>query len=186
MNTALEKLPALLTPREPSKPEDDGRTHINISSNGATQLGRDLTHFAAIPFIHPIYGPFKTMEGFWHYIKGQDPDDAFRTLTASKAKQYAKDRITVKRPNFINIVKEANFHKIEQNEVLKQLMIDSTLPFEYYYLYGPEQLKILPGHAPWLCSSFEEIRRMLKAGQRMQVQPIVDFTLRAEPWACRR
>ncbi len=187
MITATEKQTAvLLTPRPASDPAHDGITHINISSNGATQLGRDLTHFAAIPFIHPIYGPFKTMEGFWHYVKGEDTDDNYRTLTASKAKAYAKNRRTVKRPNFINIIKEANFCKIEQNEALKVLMIDSRLPFEYYYLYGPEQLKIQPNHAPWLCQSFEEIRRLLKNGERVEPQPIVDFSLRAEDWSCRR
>jgi hypothetical protein len=186
MNTATEKIPALLTPRAPSDPNDDGRTHINISSTSATQLGRDLTHFAAIPFIHPIYGPFKTMEGFWHYIKGEDKDDAYRTMTASKAKAYAKTKRTVKRPNFIAIVKEANFYKIEQNEALKALMVESSLPFEYYYLFGDERLKIQPNHSVWLCASFEEIRRLLKSGQRVDQQPIADWTLRADDWSCRR
>jgi hypothetical protein len=182
MTSTIEKLPALLTPRAPANPDEDGKTHINISSTGATELGRQLTHFAFTPFIHPIYGHFKTMEGFWHYIKSEDPDDAFRSMTGGKAKAYAKTKRTVKRPNFINIIKEANFHKIEQTHGLKELMIASTLPFEYYYLYGPEQIRITPQHAPWLCSIFEEIRRALKAGQRVEAQPIVDFTQRAEEW----
>jgi hypothetical protein len=182
MSIATEKLPALLTPRPQASPDQDGKTHINISSAGATELGRELTHFAYTPFIHPIYGHFKTMEGFWHYIKSEDPDDAFRSMTGGKAKAYAKTKRTVKRPNFIDIIKEANFYKIEQTLGLKDLMVESTLPFEYYYLYGPEQVRISPQHAPWLCTMFEEIRRAMKTGQRVEHQKIVDFSQRAEEW----
>jgi hypothetical protein len=179
MNTATEKRPAaLLTPRPPAKPDGDGKTHINISMTGATELGRQLTHFAVTPFIHPIYGPFKSMEGFWHYIKCEEADDLFRTLSASKAKSHAKSKPTVFRENFIQIINEANFYKIEQTPGLKELMVESSLPFEYYYLFGPNQLQIEPKQAKWLCSGFEEIRRLMKAGKEIAKQPVVDFTQR--------
>jgi hypothetical protein len=192
MNTVAEKIPALLTPRGPAPVEEpvvidqDGVTHINISSTGATELGRQLTHFAFTPFIHPIYGHFKCMEGLWHYIKSEDKDDAFRSMTGGKAKGHARNKRTVKRPNFINIIKEANFHKIEQTPGLKELLISSTLPFEYYYFFGPEQILVTPPHATWLCGIFEELRRMFKDGERMPVQPVIDFTQRADEAFVRR
>lgn len=193
MITATEKLPALLTRRgEPVEPleaklEDvDGSDHINIASTGATELGRLLTHFAYTPFIHPIYGPFKTMEGFWHYIKSEERDDAFRAMTGGKAKAYAKGKKTVKRPNFIAIIKEANFHKIEQTEGLKELLVASTLPFKYYYFFGDEKVQIVPTHAAWLCQIFEELRTICREGKRTETQPLVDFTQRADPWFNRR
>jgi hypothetical protein len=33
-----------------------------------------------------------------------------------------------------------------------------------------------------LCSMFEEIRRAMKAGERVEQQKIVDFSQRAEEW----
>lgn len=175
MKTAPEKRSALLTPKAPPKPEDDGRTHINISVTGATELGQKLTHFGAMPFIHPIYGPFKTMEGFWHYIKCEEADDLFRTHSASRAKSHAKLKNTVFRENFIGIINEANFYKIEQTPGLKDLMVASTLPFAYYYLFGPEQIQVFPKQAEWLCQGFEEIRRLMKAGKEITKQPMIHF-----------
>jgi hypothetical protein len=179
-NATTEKRPAaLLTPKPSVNPAGDGITHINIAMTGVTELGRLLTHFAVTPFIHPIYGPFKSMEGFWHFIKCEDQDDLFRTLSASRAKSHAKSKNTVFRENFIQIINEANFYKIEQTPGLKEAIVDSVLPFEYYYLYGPENLQIFPKQASWLCAGFEEIRRLMKAGKTIAKQPMVDFSQKA-------
>lgn len=174
-NAPEKRTAALLTPKEPPKPEYDGVKHINISVTGRTELGRQLTHFASTQFIHPLYGPFKTMEGFWHYIKCEESDDLFRTLSASRAKSHAKLKKTVFRDNFIDIIHEANFYKIEQTPGLKELMIESTLPFTYYYLFGPAQVQVFPKQADWLCAGFEEIRRLMKAGKDYPKQPMVEF-----------
>jgi hypothetical protein len=181
MNTANNKRPAaaLLTPRVLLDPSKDGETHINISLGGATELGRKLPHFAVTPFVHPIYGPFKSMEGFWHYAKCEKSDDLFRTLSPSRSKSHAKTMNTVFREHFIQIINEANYYRIEQTEGLKELMINSWLPFKYYYLFGDHQLPIEPKHAQWLCAGFEEIRRLMKEGKPYPVQPRIDFSLEA-------
>jgi hypothetical protein len=173
--SALNKLPALLIPRTVFDPEQDGETHINVSTNGKTELGRKLAHFAVTPFIHPIYGPFKSMEGFWHFIKCEEKDDNFRTLTASRAKAYAKTKKMVWRENFVDVINEANYHKVEQNEDIKRLIIESELPFAYYYMFGPEQLQIFPQQAPWLCAGFDMIRQLMKEGKSIEPAPKVVF-----------
>jgi hypothetical protein len=178
--SATEKLPALLIPRKSAKPDDDGITHINISMTGQTELGRKLAHFAVTPFIHPIYGPFKSMEGFWHYVKAEEPDDNFRTLTASRAKAYAKTKQKrIWRENFVEIINEANYHKVAQNEDIRQAMIASTLPFEHYYLFGPNQVQVFPQQATWLCAGFREIRALLREGKVIAAQPAIEFAVRA-------
>jgi hypothetical protein len=173
--SANNRLPALLIPRTAFDPEKDGQTHINVSTNGKTELGRKLAHFAVTKFVHPIYGPFKSMEGFWHFIKCEDMDDNFRVLTASRAKAYAKTKKMVWREHFVDVINEANFHKIVQNEDIKQAMIESDLPFAYYYMFGPEQLQIFPQQATWLCAGFNQIRELLKNGEIMPAAPKVLF-----------
>jgi hypothetical protein len=174
-NAPEKRTAALLMPKEKPLPEFDGKKHINIAVDAATELGRMLTHFASTQFIHPLYGPFKTMEGFWHFIKCEEQDDLFRTLSASRAKSHAKTKKTVFRENFIDIIHEANFYKIEQTPGLKELMVESSLPFTYYYIFGPEKVQVFPKQAEWLCAGFEEIRRLMKAGQEYPKQPKVSF-----------
>ena len=49
------------------RPEDDGRTHVNVYSRGRTSLGRDLSNFAHLPF--ELDGlAFASVEGFWFWL----------------------------------------------------------------------------------------------------------------------
>ena len=132
----------------------DGVTHINIWILGKTELGKMLAHFYHMPFKHPRLGPFNSMEGLWHYVKTEEKDDTLRALSGINA---------------------ANFYKIEQNPRLVQLMVESDLPFEFYYLFGPDNIKITPPGYTWLVDGFEEIRRMLKEGRRPADEDI-DYT----------
>ncbi|MBB5409286.1 hypothetical protein HDG34_003227 [Paraburkholderia sp. HC6.4b] len=157
------------------KPEDDGITHINISTSGQTALGRKLAHYSVTPFIHPVYGPFRSMEGFWYYIKCERPDDEFRNLCGSRAKAHAKTKRMVWREHFSQIINEANFYRIVQNDDIREAMIASTLPFGYYYLHGPQQLQIHSPISGWLCDGLEEIRRHLKASFPWPPAPVVKF-----------
>ncbi|WP_144106718.1 hypothetical protein [Paraburkholderia sp. BCC1886] len=171
---ATKRVPALLEKRPDVEPQDDGKTHINISMTGATELGQKLAHFARTPFIHPFYGPFKSMEGFWHYIKSEEPDDNYRTLVGARAKAYAKTRKMVWRDGFTEIIIEANYHKAIQNADIRQLMSESTLPFQYYYL-TPAQVQVFPETAPWLCAGLERVRQCVKRGESYPIQPIVSL-----------
>lgn len=154
----------------------DGTTHVNIYSRGETALGRGLSHFYYSPFVHPYYGPFNCMEGFWYYIKASEGhrDDALRTLVGHKAKEYGKRLPARRRDNFKQVIVEANFHKVEQNSTLKQQMIDSVLPFDHYYLFERPGVHenggvfIRPQGFGWLVEGFEAIRQELKRAAHEQ------------------
>ena len=153
----------------------DGVTHINIWILGKTELGKMLAHFYHMPFKHPRLGPFNSMEGLWHYVKTEEKDDTLRALSGIKAKDYGKKLTRRHVKDFHAIINAANFYKIEQNPRLVQLMVESDLPFEFYYLFGPDNIKITPPGYTWLVDGFEEIRRMLKEGRRPADEDI-DYT----------
>jgi len=145
--------------------KQDGHTHINVYSRGLTDLGRMLAHFTFSPFVHPYYGPFNSMEGFWYYIKARKPEDALRTLHGWEAKELGKKLEHIRRPNFKELIVEANYHKVVQNPRLLAAMKNSVLPFDHYYLYGPGKILIRPNGFEWLVEGFEQIRTMVKLGK---------------------
>lgn len=49
-------------------PSLDGESHINIYSNGGTELGRLLSNFTYLPSDTP-HGEFASLEGYYHYLK---------------------------------------------------------------------------------------------------------------------
>jgi hypothetical protein len=176
MTMAIQDLFAAMNASETGmSPSEDGITHINISTAAQTELGRKLAHYSVTPFVHPVYGPFRSMEGFWHYIKCETPDDVLRTLCGNGARSYAKGKKMIWRENFSQIINEANYHRIVQNSDIREAMITSTLPFTYYYLYGPEQIQIHGRISRWLCAGMEEIRCCLKEGRTWSPAPVVTF-----------
>lgn len=149
-------------------PATDGVDHINISVDGKTELGVLLTHFAESHFTHPFLGPFNCMEGFWHYVRAESPDDKLRQLVGKAAYQHGKQFKTVRRPAFHKIILDGNYQKILENDRLRKLLVESDLPFTQYYIFGPEQLPINPPTAPWLVPDFEKLRQIFKSGETIQ------------------
>ena len=143
---------------------DDGITHINIYSRGKTSLGRMLSHFQHMPFVHPAYGPFYSLEGFWFYMRSGMRHDELRYVSGFKAKTMGKQFPLVTNPHFREDIVAANYEKIKQNSQLYNAVRDSTLPFDHYYIFGPQSILVNAKVSSWLVDAFEDIRQSIKNG----------------------
>lgn len=155
-----DKVPTIDTPVA-----EDGVNCINIHIDGKTQLGKMLSFFYESHFVHPYFGPFNCMEGFWHYIKTAERDDNLRHLVGLQAKKHGDKLTKLRIKNFHEIIIAANFHKIQQNPKLKELFLESTLPFDYFYHFGPGNLLIRPAPYTSVVRGFETLRTMMKEGR---------------------
>lgn len=114
------------------KLKEDGITHINIHPKGKTILGRSLDYSAFVPFTHPVYGKFNTLNALWVH------------LNKIKTNDFKKDLA-------LGIIA-----KIESNSELKTLFINSTLPFTNYYFSNNKICK--RKMAKWLTTILTEYR----------------------------
>lgn len=156
-------------------PEKDGIDYINIYSQCVTRLGQRLSHFARSKFVHPYFGPFESMEGFWFYMRTGRKYDKLRYLYGLRAKRAGKELPMVHNPNFQEDILAGNYQKIIQDEGLTKSFRDSDLPLTHFYLFWPKgenpqtsQMKpviIFPRNSDWLIDGMEEIRRALKANE---------------------
>lgn len=148
----------------------DGIHHINIWNNGKTELGRMLYQTANALFSHPEFGHFASVLGFWQWLIEKEPDDELRRKYNGQVKKYLARR-GPRATRFINdkeaIFFAVNWMKIEQNQEIKEALINSTLPFkEYYYFVGKTNVhRINQRGQEWVCRMFEDIRAMMKARQ---------------------
>lgn len=151
----------------------DGITHINVYSKGRTELGQRLAHWAHTPFVHPHYGSFNSMEAFWHWLKSANRPDELRLLWSNRARDMGRNLPMRKSvPYFYEIINEANYLRIEQHARLKELFVDSVLPFDYYYLHGESApVLVRPMNYDWLVRGFEYSRLLMKAGKRLPSPP---------------
>lgn len=146
--------------------EDDGVTHINIYSRGATDLGQFLSHFRRAPFNHPYYGRFTSMEGLWYYLSSAERDHTnLKDCYGYEAK--LRGRLCYTRrlvPGFKEIIIDANARKIMEYPEYAEQMKESVLPFKHYYLNRNSPVANELTRFDWLVEGFEEIRSLLKQG----------------------
>lgn len=143
------------------KPSDDGVTHINVYSNGKTELGRWLSNFSTSN-TETEHGTFVSLEGFYHYLKVMrvykvDENDTELNTTINRLKSAygvtakmlgAKLRKMVSRRGihlidkpddaFNRTFEEALYAKMIGNEEMLMYYMDERsngLPFVHYYNY---------------------------------------------------
>lgn len=139
-------------------PEADSVTHINIYSRGKTALGRFLSNFALSPFVHPKYGDFQSVEGFWYWYATGQKHDVLRHLFGSEAKSVGRsfERVHTPVAEFEKAIQEAITAKLRQNPIQLNLLIDSTLPLTHYYVqYG----KSRDAGYEWITEYIEYVRK---------------------------
>lgn len=154
---------------------EDGQTHINIYVESKTDLGVALAHETEAPFDHEHYGPFNSIENFWHWLRSESMDDRLRVAKSVNLRRMASAGKKRRIPNFRALIMSAVMAKIETRQALKEAIIASELPFEFYYHYkrndGP---KMRPEFASWIIRMYDEIRKALKEGREPNYKRFMD------------
>ncbi len=146
-------------------PLNDGVTHINVYSQGQTQLGMFLSNFTN----HPIAtkdGKFNSIEGYWYYLLSTDlkSREQLRTLSGFVAKKVGRTLAKQNYPanndyKFQNLITLAIEEKILTSR-FKSNFIGSTLPFEHYYVYN--NVVNEPKEGRWVIEFLEKLRMQWK------------------------
>lgn len=143
--------------------EQDGITHINCYSKGRTELGRNLSNFAHVPFKHVQYGFFSSVEAFWYYVATGFKYEHLRRLHGAFAKSAGSklERVMMDEGEFRKLICEAIEAKITQNPNLLQMLVENELPLEHYYVYGTGATAIVRSQTKhrWQLDHIESIAR---------------------------
>lgn len=142
-------------------PDTDGITHINVYSKGRTELGRRLSNFSYSPFIHPVHGPFVSMEGYWYWIKTGRRHEFLRALYGYRAKQEGSQLSVVMSPTFEQDILEGLRCKILQCPYLRSELKASVLPLAHYYVYSGKVVDVSHKHR-WQLDGMEQLRAELQ------------------------
>lgn len=133
-------------------PIDEYDNHINIYSNSARALGRQLSNFYRSETEHPEYGKFMSVEGFYYWLLTGKKNEELRELHGYEAKKVGSEFDSVVDSNNDSFKKEIQtmiLLKISQNKRIENNLASSNLPLTHYYYYGSiENPKVhrLPQH----------------------------------------
>lgn len=142
-------------------PAMDGIDHINVYSQGQTDLGRFLSNFAITPIDTPE-GHFQSIEGYWHYLglpANCPGKKKLKKLSGYEARKLGRDLRkqygTVRRDDFQDKIREAVKTKLEKYKD-KWINEDYTLPFEHYYVNQNGSINDQRKQFGWLTDILEE------------------------------
>lgn len=147
------------------QPKDDGRTHINTLMKGKTKLGRLLspTYNLGEPIHLPMLGNFRTIENLWWYLNTGGARDNIRSMEPHSAINFA--RLITKKyscDKFRELIIDATIIKLQSNNYYVNLMTESELPFDHYYLNSQSSLPIRPARSVLYASCMEDVRKILR------------------------
>jgi hypothetical protein len=161
----------------------DGLDHINVWYRGETDLGKALDQLADTPFIHPVYGNFGSIEGFWHWLRSATRDDRVRHMSGMKARNFGAKLRTQWVKDFRCEMMKATWLKIKQYPPLENAIKDSTLPFDLYTFHESASenetvaktfIRTRPISAFWIIRSLEEMRSALKEGREVNFEFLIE------------
>ena len=138
---------------------NDGRDHINVYSQGRTQLGVFLSNWYRYPMILGDLGRFESVEGLWYYLSRRD--ERLRNMSGYAAKRLGSSLpkvATLSDEMFKEIIKMALKKKVAGGPFYFQF-VNSVLPFDHYYLFNTRQVD---AENKWLIEYLEELRSELK------------------------
>lgn len=153
-------------------PKEDGVSHINIYSKGATQIGRMLSNFYRASFQYDSYGKFESVEGFWYYYFTGCKHEHLRELygiAAKKAGQALRDdRVDIGGISDTDreVILEAIRCKLRQHKQIRETLGKSELPFEHYYWWGEPPIVVNLPQYKWIVDEFERLRKILKVAKK--------------------
>ena len=144
-------------------PEEDGITHINVYSKGKTWLGRRLSNFDWSP-VDLEDGKFHSIEGYWYWLSSDHEDkDDLRHLYGYAAKMRGRElrgKDWIETEEFKEKIKRAITVKINQHFHIQKKLVESTLPFTHYYVFGDRVVLVEKGK--WILEHLEQLRTSLK------------------------
>lgn len=161
-------------PVNPNTRGADGEDHINISPYAATELGRAISNEVAVDVRHKIFGKFRSVTGFWYYIKSKERDDRCRQLIAKGLKDFTKGLTLSEVKNFRAIILDTVWMKVEQYPAIREALRESTLPFECYFEDRNTGLRQRPNYFSWFLDGMNEIRSAIQEDRLPDLERFLD------------
>lgn len=150
----------------------EGVDHLNVFS-GTSDLGRWLNfNSSATPFIHPVLGEFRTLQGFRAHISSRHPLDTFRRAYGHRLSQAIKShQKPIHIDNQLAIMMDAAFIRLLADEKRAAEFAECKLPFVAYYT--TEDIRYAPREAHDLILGYKIIQKALRSKTQPDFTPIM-------------
>lgn len=155
----------------------DGVDFINMTVSSVTTLGRFLSMRARVPFTHPVYGDFMSVEALWVYLTNEVTPENEQDIRVIRNKKNLTIGRSLTRKQYDDamvksIIGDITEKKIINNKEMHDLLISNELPFKLFYVSNSDE-KVYPDIAKWYIKLIYDIRDRCIAGHTEATFPVV-------------
>lgn len=128
-------------------PDQDGINHINVYTKSQTEIGKMLSNLSNYGFVHPEFGSFKTLEGFWFWLVTDKKHHKLKELDGFNANKEGRKICDDSSIDYDSITSSNQFRdtfksgiecKLRQNTFILQKLVETKeLPLTHYFFYSP-------------------------------------------------
>lgn len=152
----------------------DGIDHINVSTMGATPLGRFLAHESNYKVVNPVLGSFSSVRSMWMWLKTRNRDDRLRTRMGASARTLFESLERREVTNFRAIILDTDWQKFKQYPDAMQALKTCTYAFDTYFYGRGNSLPRRPSTFHWMVEGWEELRRAAREDREPDLTPWLD------------
>lgn len=145
-------------------PAMDGITHINTHTKAKNPLGVILSPSYDIgePIHHPLMAHFRSVENLWHYLNTGGTRDNIRTMEPHVARNFARLTKKFSCDKFSELTIDLTILKLQTHSDWVNQMVNSTLPFDHYFVKGRDHMAVRPKVAGLYVKALDDVRKILR------------------------
>jgi hypothetical protein len=151
-------------PQNPPR-RGDGQDHINIYSRCETDLGAALYSDTALEFVHNMLGRCASVMAAWDFLATGAGNTRLLTTPAPLRRKMLKDVPMQKFEHEDYVFMDLTWSQVNSYPMLKEAIIESTLPFDSYRVGGAMALSSRHPFSRRVIEAHEIIRAALKNNQ---------------------
>ena len=146
-------------------PNNDGVDHINVYSNGKTELGRMFSNFYRFPIMTKD-GYFNSVESYWFWLgisSEYQNRDQLRNLSGYEAKKFGtqlREFYPAKDPDFEDKIIRAIWYKVKRNAFMFKEEY-RELPLAHYYVLQNGKIMNVYGKYTFMMEAEERMKKYI-------------------------
>lgn len=110
---------------------------IQISSRSESRLGQVLSPDWKVPFVHPVFGYFASIQAYWTWLVTKRKDNSLRTMYSSQLNKYQHEHGHEKLNNIRPLIAEALLYRIVLSSNIRNLLkSEPEARFRVWYTLG--------------------------------------------------
>lgn len=160
----------------------DGYDHINVHTQGATELGRTLAFDAEYEFTIPVYGEFGSIFALWVWLNTKGHPSFLRHMPARMLREFVRTRtqknLDFEHPYAKYICAYVLLDRIKSDPALAEALANTgDYPLTGYYVVNDRTFRQV--QSSWWIPAISLLRSQLRADIPLQVDvfahELIDF-----------